>query len=213
MNTEVIHANISSMDNQVKIPKSEGGGFLPNFENDSLNNTETNSENPGKIENQETAELEPLVAKFETKPELLNNTDSDDKTKKRDDKRRWDDEDGVIEEDGEWRVETCRGSKADDGGTSSKVEDLIKKTDKAILRKEKNPYKFMNYWRRMKQVAMEEWFNRKIGEGLGGSNVKEKSIESTIGENQNAEESLAILQNKQKQNINGGQVASGKDMR
>ena len=87
MNTEVIHANISSMDNQVKIPKSEGGGFLPNFENDSLNNTETNSENPGKIENQETAELEPLVAKFETKPELLNNTDSDDKTKKRDDKR------------------------------------------------------------------------------------------------------------------------------
>ena len=120
--------------------------------------------------------------------------------------RLWRDGDELI-------VETFKGSKADDGGTSGKVEDLIKKTDKAILRKEKNPYKFMNYWRRMKQVAMEEWFNRKIGEGLGGSNVKEKSIESTIGENQNAAESLAILQNKQKQDINGGQVASGKDMR
>ena len=202
------------MDNQVKIPKSERGGFLPESENNTLNNAELGGNTPENIEGKkEEIELEPLVATFETRPELLDKADSDDKTKKKNDDDKDKDENGVIDEDDELIVETFKGSKADEGGTSGKVEDLIRKTDRAILKKEKNPYKFMNYWRRMKQVAMEEWFNRKIGEGLGGSNIKEKSIESTIGENQSAAESLAILQNKQEQNINGGQFASGKDMR
>ncbi len=202
------------MDNQVKIPKSERGGFLPESENSTLNDAELGGNTPENVEGKkEEIELEPLVATFETRPELLDKADSDDKTKKKNDDEKDKDENGVIDEDDELIVETFKGSKADEGGTSAKVEDLIRKTDRAILKKEKNPYKFMNYWRRMKQVAMEEWFNRKIGEGLGGSNKKEKSIESTIGENQSAAESLAILQNKQEQNINGGQFASGKDMR
>ncbi len=202
------------MDNQVKIPKSERGGFLPESENSSLNDAELGGNTPENVEGKkEEIELEPLVATFETRPELLDKADSDDKTKKKNDDEKDKDENGVIDEDDELIVETFKGSKADEGGTSGRVEDLIRKTDRAILKKEKNPYKFMNYWRRMKQVAMEEWFNRKIGEGLGGSNKKEKSIESTIGENQSAAESLAILQNKQEQNINGGQFASGKDMR
>jgi hypothetical protein len=202
------------MDNQVKIPKSERGGFLPESENSTLNDAELGGNTPENVEGKkEEIELEPLVATFETRPELLDKADSDDKTKKKNDDEKDKDENGVIDEDDELIVETFKGSKADEGGTSGRVEDLIRKTDRAILKKEKNPYKFMNYWRRMKQVAMEEWFNRKIGEGLGGSNKKEKSIESTIGENQSAAESLAILQNKQEQNINGGQFASGKDMR
>jgi hypothetical protein len=202
------------MDNQVKIPKSERGGFLPESENSTLNDAELGGNTPENVEGKkEEIELEPLVATFETRPELLDKADSDDKTKKKNDDEKDKDENGVIDEDDELIVETFKGSKADEGGTSGRVEDLIRKTDRAILKKEKNPYKFMNYWRRMKQVAMEEWFNRKIGEGLGGSNIKEKSIESTIGENQSAAESLAILQNKQEQNINGGQFASGKDMR
>ena len=95
-------------------------------------------------------------------------------------------------------MQTFKGSKAEDGGTSGKVESLISKTDATILRKERDPHKFVNYWRRMKVTAMEEWFNRKIGEGNGSG---EKSAEARVGEGQESDKTLEILQGRRKEEI------------
>ena len=168
------------------MPKFERGNFSVETENDGPEFAEEGMAKLEKIEKSDEEMIEPLVAKFEVKPEI--------KTEEVQDK----DGNGVDDEDDDLIVKTFKGSKAEESGTSGKVESLISKTDSAILHKERDPYKFLNYWRRMKVVAMEEWFNRKIG---AGNAAGKKSEEAHVGEGQESDKTLEILQGRRKEDI------------
>lgn len=173
------------MDNQVKMPKFERGGFSVETEKDRPEIIEQEAAKTEQAGEQNEKILEPLVAKFEVKPEIKTEEAQDE------------DGNGVDDDDDALIAKTFKGSKAEESGTSGKVESLISKTDSAILHKERDPHKFLNYWRRMKVVAMEEWFNRKIGAG----NATGSSEEAHVGEGQESDKTLEILQGRRKEDV------------
>ena len=167
------------------MPKFERGDFSMELEKKGPE-LSGEDENIEQVEKKNEEILEPLVAKFEVKPEIKKEDITDE------------DGNGVDDQDDAVITQTFKGSKAEEGGTSSKVESLISKTDNTILHKERNPHKFINYWRRMKVVAMEEWFNRKIG---ANNTTGEKTAEARVGEGQEADKTLEILQGRRGEEV------------